>query len=145
MRSKHAAFLRFLLVGSAGYAIDVAALYLFCWCGLSVYIARILSYVVAASSTWLLHRRFTFPEARHAAVGRQWAKFLTVNAFGGCVNYGVFAVLVAQGGIFARAPELAVAVGSIVALAVNFNLSRWLVFAIRIEPSANVAASRDPA
>ncbi len=136
--------MRFLLVGSAGYAIDVGALYLFCWCGLSVYVARLLSYLVAASSTWLLHRRFTFPEARHNAGGPQWAKFLTVNAFGGCVNYAIFAVLVAQGGIFARAPELAVAAGSIIALAVNFNLSRWLVFTIRIEPATNAAASQDP-
>ena len=76
----------------------------------------------------LLHRRFTFPAAVRARRGRQWLLFVAVNGGGAALNYGIYALLVATAPLFSARPVLAVAVGSAVALAVNFLANRTWVF-----------------
>lgn len=121
-------FLRFGIVGVAGFAVDASVLAAALTLGAGVYRGRVLSYVAAASCTWALNRRWTFRDRTSGRVG-QWARFLAVNALGGAVNYGVYALLVhLHGGGSVAFPVFAVAVGSLCGLVFNFLLSKRLVF-----------------
>jgi putative flippase GtrA len=126
-----AQFIRFGLVGMIGFAIDTAVLYL-CLYGLEFgfYSARIVSFVVAATATWALHRVYTFRGAADQRPHRQWARFLAANAAGGLVNYGTYAALILTGPPFTTHPVLAVIAGIIPALFLNFSLSRLVVFRV---------------
>ena len=120
---------RFCMVGGIGFVFDAGALWLLlAYTDMGPYIARALSFVVAATVTWSLHRRFTFPEAHRGRLGRQWLHFVAVNGGGALVNYGVYALLIATTVFFASAPLLALAAGCCVALFVNFTANRIWVF-----------------
>lgn len=120
-------FLRFGLIGTAGVFVDGAALYgAMHGLGLDHYSGRLLSWLVAATFTWSMNRRFTFEDKRPALV--QWMKFLAANAVGGLVNYGVYGLLVYFSPTVAAYPIIGVGAGSIAGLAFNFSASKWLVF-----------------
>ncbi|WP_207480130.1 GtrA family protein [Arenibaculum pallidiluteum] len=121
-------FLRFAGVGAGGFLVDAAVLWLAMAAGAGALPARAASYLVAVTFTWALNRTVTFRDARQDRLLAQWARFLAVNALGGCVNYAIFAALVLAGGPFARWPVLAVAAGSISALGLNYAVSKRLVF-----------------
>jgi putative flippase GtrA len=122
-------FLRFGVVGVAGFVVDAAVLYGMLALGGGLYGGRVVSYVAAASTTWGLNRVWTF---RHRAGGgdvrRQWALFLLVNLVGFALNYGTYAALVAFVPVVAAHPVLGVAAGAIAGMFSNFVFSRQLVF-----------------
>lgn len=121
-------FLRFGLVGVIGFVVDATVLY-FALRSIQMdfYSGRLLSYLAAATTTWLLNRRFTFSDAS-TRPGQQWLRFLMVNGLGGGVNYTVYALLVSFSPPFSNSPVLAVALGSLSGLLLNFAGSKWLVF-----------------
>lgn len=122
-------FFRFAAVGTAGFLIDTSALYLAIGVfGFGLYWGRAFSYLIAATSTWAMNRRFTFHAQRSRNRFAEWAKFFTTNAAGGAANYLVYATLVSISDLVAAWPILGVAAGSIAGLAINFNLSRRIVF-----------------
>jgi putative flippase GtrA len=123
-------FLRFALVGAAGFAVDASILALGLHVlGLNKYLARVFSFLSAATFTWVANRRFTFPEAAGSrGRAREWARFIAVNAVGGLVNYGVYATLVTFAAAPFSNPFLALAVGSLTGLAFNFFGSMFIVF-----------------
>ncbi len=124
-----AQFFRFCIVGTIGFVIDAGSLWLLIdFAGLGLLWGRVLSYLIAATATWILHRHYTFPHGRKAPHGPQWVRFVAVNGVGAGINYGIYALLVLNIGLFARWPALAVAVGSGAALAFNFLASRRFVF-----------------
>lgn len=120
-------FARFALVGSVGFLVDAAVLYALAWGGVSWLVGRLGSYVVAATATWLMNRRFTFSVRQSASVA-EWVRFLTANSVGGLVNYGTYAVLISTLPLAATHPILGVGAGSVAGLVVNFTLSRHMVF-----------------
>lgn len=122
------AFFRFAAVGVVGFLIDATTLTLMLALGSGFYLGRACSYVTAATCTWALNRSWTFRDkTRHRA--RQWAQFVAANAVGGAVNYGIYALIMSHFGTASLGlPVLAVAIGSICGLAVNFLLSKRLVF-----------------
>lgn len=124
-----AQFARFSSIGAIGFLVDSLILYsCLLFLEMNIYSGRIVSYLVAATTTWLLNRWYTFSRSRRLGVGRQWSFFLVVNTLGGTVNYGVYSVLVSKWMLFSTTPVLAVALGSVAGLAFNFTLSKALVF-----------------
>ena len=122
-------FLAFSAVGTIGFAIDTATLYLvMSQLGAGLYGGRVISYLVAASSTWALNRRYTFRARRSADRLGEWGRFLAANAIGGLVNYATYATLVTAYAVAAAHPVLGVAAGSLAGLLVNFTISRHVVF-----------------
>lgn len=125
-------FLRFGVVGTIGFVTDTATLYAALALGSGLYLGRAISYLVGATTTWLLNRVWTF---RHRAAGgsvrRQWALFLLVNLGGFILNYGTYAALVTWWPLAAAHPILGVAAGSVAGMFANFFLSRAIVFAPR--------------
>jgi putative flippase GtrA len=135
-----AQFLRFGVVGTAGFVIDASVLQLLIsqFDG-NLYISRIFSYLVAASVTWIMHRHYTFRENLVSAEGVntanaythlawQWTRFVVTNFLGALVNYGVYALCIFNWLLFRNYPVLAVAAGSVVGLIFNYTASRHLVF-----------------
>lgn len=121
-------FFKFSLVGVAGFIVDSIVLYCAIWLGLGHYFGRACSYLFAATSTWWMNRRFTFPNASSGRLIHQWAKFLLLNAIGGLVNYSVYGFLISQIQFFFDYPVFAVAIGSLSGLIFNFSGSRAFVF-----------------
>jgi putative flippase GtrA len=125
-------FLRFALVGAAGFVVNEAAL----WFAMHVlqlnaYAGGLFSFFVAVTFTWWGNRRLTFSE--HAAQGggsitREWFAFVTANGIGFLVNYGVYAALLAFAPAPLNSPFVALAFGTLAGLAFNFALSSKLVF-----------------
>lgn len=118
---------RFGLVGVLGFLVDAGTLYVGVAIGLNLYEGRLISYLIAATTTWVFNRSFTFRRRDPVSFG-EWFRFLMANAVGGSVNLATYALLVAISLSIARAPILAVAAGSIAGLLINFGLSRRLVF-----------------
>src|SRR5438045_3356757 len=105
-------FIHFGLIGTGGFVVDTSVLYFVMGVvGLDHYTGRVASWFVAATFTWAMNRRFTFADKRPPF--RQWLAFLAANAFGGVVNYAVYAGLVTFVPLVAAIPVLGVAAGSI--------------------------------
>lgn len=122
-------FLRFCAVGTVGFVLDAGVLHLLLaagWAG--PYLGRVASYLVAATTTWLLNRRFTFPRSGAPRRPGEWARYVGWNAVGGGVNYATYAAALGCLAAARRWPALGVAAGSAAGLAVNFAASKWLVF-----------------
>jgi putative flippase GtrA len=114
----------FTLVGGAGFVVDAGVLLLLIHVvGLDVYVARLLSWLAAATFTWWFNRTLTFRDRRTGML-RQWLMFLAANSGGGLINIGISAALIA-----ARVtPVAAVACGALAGLMWNFLASRQFVF-----------------
>ena len=122
-------FVRFAIVGTVGFVVDASVLY-FCLhiAGLGLYSGRLVSYLVAATTTWYLNRKFTFTESDGSAPTHQWARFVVVNGLGGLINYGTYSFVVTYWLAGPMAPLIGVAAGSVTGLGVNFTASRLFVF-----------------
>jgi putative flippase GtrA len=121
---------RFAFAGVAGLAVDVAVLYLALATGIGLYAGRVLSFLCAVFATWQINRRYTFSAADAPVVPlwREWWLYLTAMMGGGLVNYGVYSATLAIGPRVALWPMLAVAVGSLAGMAVNFASAKLFVF-----------------
>lgn len=116
-------FSRFCLVGTIGFVIDAGIFQLLV---VSVhtnfYAARIFSFLIAASATWLMNRRYTF-KVNHEPTRPEWLRYIGLMLFGALVNYGAFALCISFSLLAYSHPWVAVAVGSIAGLGVNFATS----------------------
>jgi putative flippase GtrA len=131
-RLSRLSILRFAIIGALGAPVDAGVLWLMTHrAGLDPYSGRIISWLCAASFTWMGNRYFTFRASRARGVGataKEWLRFLIANAVGGLVNVGLYATLVR----FAPPPLnnlfVALVAGVLAGLAFNFTLSKKLVF-----------------
>lgn len=125
-------FLRFALVGAAGFLVNEAALWLALRVlGFNAYIGGIFSFVIAATFTWWGNRTLTFPERAAGSPGgvvAEWMRFVAANGFGFVVNYSVYASLISLAPRPLNSPFLALAFGTIAGLLFNFTLSSKMVF-----------------
>jgi len=134
-------FLRFALVGTIGFVIDVGVLYLaLALFPVGPYAGRVISYMCAATSTWYLHRRITFRNRPSQAIGREWLKFVVLNGVGGLLNYVTYAAYLHYFAGSAFTPAIGVALGSAAGLSINYTLSRRVVFRAPFGSPAEPAA-----
>lgn len=137
-------FFRFAVVGAVGFIVDASVLQiLVSWFDSNLLIARIFSYLTAATATWSLHRVYTFrdqlaaPESRLAslrALIEQWFRFVLTNGFGASLNYAIYAACILSSDACSTYPVAGVALGSLVALAFNFVISKRFVFKANSRP-----------
>lgn len=123
-------FVWFCTVGCVGLLVDVVTLVM-TRSALGIYGARAVSFLVAATATWLLNRCVTFskkvdPDKRGSIV-REYTHYLGIMATGGAVNYVAYSVLAWKFDQSPWALSVYVAIGSLVGLGVNYlGASRWL-------------------
>ncbi len=120
-------FIRFGIVGAAGFVANVATLYCVRWL-LGLYAGGLLAWLVAATVTWWLNRAWTFSGRNSMRAHRQWALFLGANSLGFVLYYGTYVSLLVYSPFFARFPVAAVFGGMLAGLVANFTLSRAVVF-----------------
>jgi putative flippase GtrA len=117
---------RFLLVGTVGFVVDATALLLLTSAfGVSPVWGRIPSLLIAITTTWWLHRRFTFSWARQGKPSaKEWLRFAGVNAVGNGVNLALYWALI---GWFGWSILIALTVASVVAAGINYGMTaRWV-------------------
>ena len=122
-------FIRFSLVGAIGFVLDAGALTLLAMLpDANLYVARLVSYLFAATGTWLLNRRYTFEVSNTIRLHRQWSAYVILNALGGALNYVAYAVSLFMLDTVRSWPVLGVAIGSAVGLVVNYSINKKFVF-----------------
>lgn len=125
-----AQFSRFAVIGGAGFFVDVGVLYLFLGLGLDPYSARVISFIAAATFTWLGNRAFTFrsPATHGRRFASEWLLYVVAMAIGGLVNYGVYALLITLTALFREQPWMAVAGGTGAGMLINFLFARRILY-----------------
>lgn len=114
-------------VGAIGFLVDAAVFTITNILLQNLYLSRAVSYLVAASATWFLNRKFTFG-ASERSPWEEWGRFLLLQSAGGAVNYGVYAFLVTAYEFFNAHPIATIAAGSIAGMGVNFTTAKFFVF-----------------
>lgn len=121
-------FLKFGLVGAAGFLVDALVLQAGLALGRPAELARLASIAAAMQATFLLNDAFVFRRHRRRSWPRRWLGFMAANTLGALCSYAVFvAVLAARLGWLSE-PLPALAVASAVSWAVNYAGSRILAF-----------------
>ena len=127
-----AQFLRFAVVGAAGFVVDEGVLALMRnLFGLDPFTGRAISILSAMTFTWWGNRTLTFrSHAAHGAMAGfgEWLRFVAANSVGALVNYGSYAALLRLAPAPLNNAYLATAIGVGIGLIFNFTLSRTLVF-----------------
>ena len=120
-------FFRFGVIGTLGFVWDTIVVYATApFVGL--YVAGVISYIIAGSINWLLNRIWTYRHVPHGAMHKQALMFLLVNSVGFVLNRGIYFTLIATQPVCRAYPVLAIGAGGVAAMFVNFFLSRRLVF-----------------
>lgn len=119
---------RFLVVGAAGFAVDMSVLaFLLYGLGYAAEVGgllggRVIAFLAAISVTFLLNARYTFG----ASIRRsKLTRYVVIQALGAAINLGTYTVLVL--GPLNR-PLIAMAIGSALATVSNFLLVRRFVY-----------------
>jgi putative flippase GtrA len=120
----------FFVGGVIGFIVDAGVVQaLVAFAGWNAYLARLLSFLLAATATWWWNRQYTFA---HRASGRplhlEWLHWMGLMTAGALINYAAFAIMLISFPALHRWPALAVLVGSAVAALVNFSTARGVLF-----------------
>lgn len=121
--------IRFGMAGIAGFAVDTGVLQATLALGMSFYLGRTISFPTAATATWLINRRLTFAhDGQRPASFQEWRRYVGAMMVGGAVNYAISAVMFHKVlNADPRSAIIAVAVGSIAAMVVNFIAARAII------------------
>ncbi len=102
----------------------------------NAYLARLVSFLLAATFTWWWNRRHTFAgRSSGRRAHAEWLHWLALMSVGAAVNYGVYVACLQLFPALHRLPAVAAAAGSAVAALINFSAARGLLFR-RSGPSA---------
>lgn len=121
-------FLRFLLVGTGGLAIDVAFFLAMIALGSDVYLARAASAFLAVTATWWINKEWTFRSPSREHRRNTYPAYLAVQSGGLAVSYTVFAIVQTLFPGDMLHALFALASGSAAALLFNFVGARGIVF-----------------
>lgn len=136
-------FLAFCAVGTVGFLVDVTLLHALApWLGWHA--GRVLSFLGAATATWILNRAFTFRMTAENAVYSAWQqywRYLVAMLGGALVNYLAYA-LTLHWSTAPWSPTVGVALGSIAGLAVNFISAHKVAFRTHKPPARDDSAPK---
>lgn len=111
----------FLFCVSGGLAlfVDIGVLYVSRpWLG--DYGGRALSFLAAATFTWLFNRHITFRGPKEGSVLKEYLAYLSSMLVGGAINYGAYAASLQAFDAVRAQPAWGVAIGSLVGLVFNY-------------------------
>ena len=124
-----AGFPAFVVVGTVGFIVDAAILAaLVHGYGWGDYTARLISFAVAVTVTWILNRSFVFAGGQTTNKRTEYARYLAVQGTGMAINFLVYGLCISTNAFMDRWPVAALAVGSAVALLFNYAGARLFVF-----------------
>lgn len=119
---------QFAVAGTIGYLADASSLLLvYPWTG--AYFGRVISFTCAVLTTWLINRSLTFRLQRDGKpIHREFSLYFLSMLGGGAVNFLCYFLVVYFFALSVKALPIAVAVGSLAGMLVNFSLSKRIVF-----------------
>jgi len=117
---------RFSVVGGAAFLVNALLVELLARFA-DPFQAQLIAFPAAATVAWWLNRRYTFGPSGQS-LHREWARYLLANGIGALINNATYLAMVCSLPFAYNQPSLAVAAGSLTALAANFLLPRHLVF-----------------
>ncbi|MDE2465305.1 MAG: GtrA family protein [Alphaproteobacteria bacterium] len=128
-----AQFLRFAMVGTAGFLVDESVLAIMHrLIGLDPIWARVVSILCAMTFTWWGNRTLTFHHAAARGSARlvalEWLRFIAANSLGAVVNFTTYATLLHVAPAPFNNPYLATVCGVGIGMLFNFVTSRTIVF-----------------
>ncbi len=123
-----AQLLRFGLVGTLGFLVDAATLYVLLALGASYFWGRLGAFLVAMCTTWLCNRSFTFSASKRASRWKEWRVYCVAMSGGALINLGVSMAMLSTLEYRAWLPAAAVAAGSLAGMALNFISAKYWVF-----------------
>ncbi len=119
----------FCVAGTLGFVVDVAVLYSLLALDAGFYVGRVVSFLLAAFTTWQFNRRYTFPSRQAAVSGwSEWMRYLYAMTLGAAINYLAYVSTLQLVPMAWWLPMFGVAMGSVCGLVVNFLLARQWVF-----------------
>jgi putative flippase GtrA len=119
-----------MVVGGIGFCVDGGLLLILnSLFQMDPLLARTIGFPTAVTVTWILNRNWTFSETAKAISHKRYWLYLSVQAIGAALNFGVFASLVLVAAIFEHYPILALAIGAAVSLVFTFTVSKHSIFA----------------
>lgn len=124
-------FGRFAVVGGVGFCVEFLILsVLYRGMGWSPIRARLVSFSLAVTVTWVLNRCYTFPSAsRSRSRGLEYSSYLAVQGVGAAINFAIYSAILLSTGPAVVPPEAALVVAAAAALLWNYLASRRYVFA----------------
>ena len=127
-RLRHQLFL-FWVAGTIGFIVDAGVVQLLVSkAGANPYIARLFSFLCAATATWVFNRRYTFHGRPGYGLFGEWSRYIAAMCIGFAVNYTVYALIVYDSAFVHDWPSIGVAAGSLPGAAFNFLSARLWVF-----------------
>jgi dolichol-phosphate mannosyltransferase len=124
-----AELVHFLSVGGSGILVDLLFYLAFLHiAAVNHQLARAMSFVIAASWNWFLHRWLTFVSGRNKHAARQWLEFLLSASIGFTVNWGSYKLLTDYSPYFMEHSLAAFFTGIALGTVFNYLLSKMLVF-----------------
>ena len=119
----------FCFGGVIGFIVDAGVLQLLV-VGLAWdrYSGRLISFLCAATATWVFNRHYTFRGPRRHSLFGEWARYVFAMSGGFACNYTAYWALVYFSNFDGPWLILAVAAGSVAGLGVNYLASRHWVF-----------------
>jgi putative flippase GtrA len=123
-------FLLFCVAGTLGFLVDAGIVQLLVsGAGVDPLLARLPSFAAAVTTTWWFNRRYTFTPRPDSSLPAEWLRYASSQLAGLSVNYLVYASLVLAFALMRDVPALAVAMGTLSGLVVNFLAARRWAFA----------------
>lgn len=134
----------FAIAGGVGFAVDATVLTLLVdEAGWSPLPARLPSFLLAVSITWLINRYLTFSDRRALrwqATALEYWRYLLTQGFGALINLGIFALLLWLVPRWNALPVMALAVASACAMVFNYLVMQGFVFR---SPAAAASTAAD--
>ena len=121
-------FYRFLFVGAFGFCVDGGLLTVLMKSGWEILSARTLSFLSAATFTWLLNRLWTFKFKRDIGIRKEYFSYIVMQVVGALINLAVFFTLIKLYPALRDMPLIPFAFGSAMSLAFNYVVSNKYVF-----------------
>jgi len=132
-----AEFIKFCLIGGSGMIVDLTFVFIsmqifsnlvFISQSFRFRIARVIGFVFALTSNFLLNRRFTFAKAHIGHIYRQYVLFFIVSLIGFGVNWSISVYLHENTVFFNTHYLVAALMGIIAGTLINFCGSKFIVF-----------------
>lgn len=119
----------FGLAGVVGYFVDVAVTILLEPI-MGVYIARVPGFMAAVTATWLLNRSLTFKSrpSKYKKIYKEYLHYITLMIGGLAMNYAAYAVSVTLLPDSFYKIYMAVAIGSLAGMMINYLTSRKYIY-----------------
>lgn len=128
-RAEVARFLRYCVVGAAGFTADAAVLLaLVHGFAMNPLLARVFSFSLAVMLTFALNQHWTFEGGTRRGLIPSFVTYLGVQGLGFACNAAIYAIAILALPPPFNAPLFGLAIASAVTLAVNYGGARQLVF-----------------